>query len=365
MKTKIGIIGCGNISPQYFKTATRFSNIELVGCADMMFERAQARAAEYNTQAFTVDQILAHPDIEILINLTIPNAHGDIGLRALRAGKSVYNEKPLALDRGEAEAMLNLAAKNGLRVGCAPDTFLGGGMQSVRKLIDDGAIGEPIAATAFMQVHGHENWHPDPDFYYQPGGGPMFDMGPYYLTALVALMGPVKRVSGSVRKTFAQRTITSKPKYGQTIQVNVDTHVAGTLDFANGAIVTIVTSFDIWRATLPEIQIHGTTGSLQVPDPNSFGGPIKLYQAGDKDWRDVELTHSYQDGSRGLGVADMALSIQQKRPSHRANGQLAYHVLDIMHAIHEASNQGVALTLKSTCERPAALPPGVKEGDVE
>jgi predicted dehydrogenase len=365
MKTKIGIIGCGNISPQYFNTATRFHNIELVGCADMMFERAQARAQEYNTQAFTVDQILAHPDIAILINLTIPIAHGEIGIRALQAGKSVYNEKPLALDRAEAETMLNLAAKKGLFVGCAPDTFLGGGMQTVRKLIDDGAIGEPIAATAFMQCHGHESWHPDPDFYYQKGGGPMFDMGPYYLTALVSLIGPVKRVSGSVRKTFAQRTITSKPKYGQTITVNVDTHISGTLDFANGAIGTIVTSFDVWNATLPPIEIHGTAGSLQVPDPNSFGGPIKLFQPGDKAWRPIDLTHSYSDPSRGLGVADMALSLQQKRPTHRANGQLAYHVLDIMHAVHEASNQSAALTLKSTCERPAALPPGVKEGDVE
>jgi predicted dehydrogenase len=309
--------------------------------------------------------LLAHPDIEIIINLTIPNAHGDIGLRALNAGKSVYNEKPLALDRDEAAAMLALARQKGLRVGGAPDTFLGGGLQTVRKLIDDGAIGEPIAATAFMQCHGHENWHPDPAFYYQRGGGPMFDMGPYYLTALVSLIGPVKRVSGSTRVTFAERTITSKPKYGEKIRVNVPTHIAGTLDFANGAIGTIVTSFDVWRATPRPIEIHGTEGSLQVPDPNSFDGPVKLFRAGDADWQDVPLTHSYRDGSRGLGVADMALSIQHKRPAHRANGDLAYHVLDIMHALHESSDQGAAVRLESTCERPAALPVNVAEGDVE
>ncbi len=363
--TKIGIIGCGNISPVYFQACARLNAIELVGCADMVFERAQARATEYNTQAFTVDQMLAHPDIEIIVNLTIPNAHGEIGLRAVQAGKSVYNEKPLALARAEALSMLELARANNVRVGGAPDTFMGAGYQTVRKLIDDGAIGEPIAATAFMLGHGHESWHPDPAFYYQPGGGPMFDMGPYYLTGLVSLLGPVKRVSGSVRVTFPERTITSKPKFGQKIQVKVPTHVTGTLDFANGAIVTIITSFDVWRHTLPNMEIHGAEGSLSVPDPNSFGGPVKIARAGEKEWTDVPLTHSYANQSRGLGVADMALSIQRNRASHRANGELAYHVLDIMHAIHDSSNSGAHITLTSTCERPAALPANVTEGEIE
>ncbi len=362
--TKIGIIGCGNISPVYFQAAKRMKALDLVGCTDMLFERAQARAQEYGTQAFTVDQMLAHPDVGVIINLTIPKAHGEIGLRAVAAGKSVYNEKPLALSRDEAREMLAIAARNGVRVGGAPDTFMGAGIQTCRKLIDDGAIGEPIAATAFMMGHGHESWHPDPDFYYQPGGGPMFDMGPYYLTALGALIGPVKRVSGSTRITFRERTITSKPKAGQKITVRVPTHVVGVMDFANGAIGTIITSFDVWKHSMPRIEIYGTEGSLLAPDPNSFGGPVMLAKAGEKEWTDIPLVHSYADQSRGLGVADMVSAIRAGR-AHRASGELAYHVLDIMHAIHDASDTGAHVSLQSTCERPAPLPAGLTDGDID
>jgi predicted dehydrogenase len=330
----------------------------------MLFERAQARAQEYGTQAFTVDQMLAHPDVGIIINLTIPKAHGEIGLRAVNAGKSVYNEKPLALSRDEAREMLAVAAKNGVRVGGAPDTFMGAGIQTCRKLIDDGAIGEPIAATAFMMGHGHESWHPDPDFYYQPGGGPMFDMGPYYLTALAALIGPIKRVSGSTRITFPERTITSKPKAGQKINVRVPTHVVGVMDFANGAIGTIITSFDVWKHSMPRIEIYGTEGSLLVPDPNSFGGPVMLAKAGEKEWTDIPLAHSYADQSRGLGVADMVSAIRAGR-AHRASGELAYHVLDTMHAIHDASDAGAHVTLQSTLTRPAPLPIGLADGEID
>ena len=269
-KIKIGIVGCGNISPVYFQASKTLEVIDLVGCADLDVGRAQKRAEEYGVQAFTVDQMLQHPDIKIIVNLTIPNAHGEVGLQALRAGKSVYNEKPLALSREQGREMLNLAKAKSLRVGGAPDTFLGGGIQTCRKLIDDGVIGEPIAATAFMMGHGHESWHPDPEFYYQPGGGPMFDMGPYYLTALVYLMGSVKRVTGSTRSTFPERTITSQPKHGQKITVRVPTHIAGVMDFSNGAIGTIITSFDVWGHSLPPIEIHGTLGSLSVPDPNTL-----------------------------------------------------------------------------------------------
>ena len=362
--TKIGIIGCGNISPVYFQAAKRMKALDLVGCADMLFERAQARAQEYSTQAFTVDQMLAHPDVGVIINLTIPKAHGEIGLRAVAAGKSVYNEKPLALSRDEAREMLTSAARNGVRVGGAPDTFMGAGIQTCRKLIDDGAIGEPIAATAFMMGHGHESWHPDPDFYYQPGGGPMFDMGPYYLTALAALIGPVKRVTGSTRITFPERTITSKPKQGQKITVRVPTHVVGVMDFANGAIGTIITSFDVWQHSMPRIEIYGAKGSLLVPDPNSFAGPVMLAKAVDNDWSDIPLAHSYADQSRGLGVADMVSAIRSGR-SHRASGELAYHVLDIMHAIHDASDAGAHVALQSTCARPAPLPVGLADGEID
>lgn len=360
----IGIVGCGNISPVYFQACKRMEILNLIGCADLDTARAEARATEYGTRAFSVDALLAHPDVQVIINLTIPKAHGEVGLAALQAGKSVYNEKPLALTRDEGRRMLELAAAKGLRVGGAPDTFMGAGIQTCRKLIDDGAIGEPVAATAFMMGHGHESWHPDPDFYYQPGGGPMFDMGPYYLTALVTLMGPVRRVSGSARITFPERTITSKPKHGQTITVRVPTHVAGTLDFASGAIGTIITSFDVWRHSLPPIEVHGTLGSLQVPDPNTFGGPVRLARAGEKEWTDVPLTHGYANQSRGLGVADMGYAMHSGR-AHRTSGELTYHVLDVMHAIHDAAQGARAVDLASTCERPAALPTGLPEGRLD
>ncbi len=365
-KVNIGIIGCGNISPVYFKAAGRMNVLNLVGCADLDLARAQARATEYNTQAFRVDELLSHPDVQIIVNLTIPKAHGEVGIAAVEAGKSVYNEKPLALTREEAQRMLAVAEDNKVLIGGAPDTFMGAGIQTCRKLIDDGAIGEPIGATAFMMGHGHESWHPDPEFYYQPGGGPMFDMGPYYLTALVTLMGSVKRATGSARVTFPERTITSKPKYGQTITVRVPTHVAGVLDFSNGAIGTIITSFDVWKHSMPCIEIYGTEGSMQVPDPNSFGGPVKVAKAGEKEWTDVPLAHSYADQSRGLGVADMAYSLLAggARP-HRASGELTYHVLDIMHAIHDASIANRHIELESSVQRPAPLPIGLADGELD
>jgi predicted dehydrogenase len=365
-KVNIGIIGCGNISPLYFQACNRLHILNLIGCADLDANRAQARAAEYNTQAFSVDQMLAHPDVQIIINLTIPKAHGTVGIAALEAGKSVYNEKPLALTREEGQRMLTIAQQDRQRVGGAPDTFMGAGIQTCRKLIDDGAIGQPIGATAFMMGHGHESWHPDPEFYYQPGGGPMFDMGPYYLTALVALIGPARRVTGSARVTFPERTITSKPKYGQKIEVRVPTHVAGVIDFESGAVATIIQSFDVWKHSLPSIEIYGTEGSLQVPDPNSFGGPVRIVKAGDasREWTDVPLTHSYANQSRGLGVADMGYAMQSGR-KHRASGELTYHVLDIMHAIHDASVANAHIELESTCERPAALPTGLQDGELD
>ncbi|MCS7055753.1 MAG: Gfo/Idh/MocA family oxidoreductase [Thermoflexales bacterium] len=360
-KVNVGIIGCGNISPVYFRACKWLEILNLVGCADLDKSRAESRAREFDTHAFDVEALLTHPDIQIIINLTIPKAHGEIGIAALEAGKSVYNEKPLALSREEAQRMLALAQAKGLRVGGAPDTFMGAGIQTCRKLIDEGAIGQPIAATAFMLCHGHESWHPNPEFYYQPGGGPMFDMGPYYLTALVTLIGPVRRVTGSARITFPERTITSQPKHGQKITVQVPTHVTGLLDFASGAIGTIVTSFDVWKHSMPCIEIYGSEGSLQVPDPNGFGGPVYLAKAGEAEWREVPLTHPYSRQSRGLGVADMAYAMQSGRP-HRASGELTYHVLDIMHAIHEASAEGRHIQLQSTCERPVPLPTDIREG---
>ncbi len=364
-RTKIGVIGCGNISGVYLQSGQRFHNLEVVACADLDVERAKAKATEFNIpKACSVKELLAIPEIEIVINLTIPRTHAEIAIQTLEAGKHTYGEKPLAVTREEGQKVLQLAKAKNLRVGCAPDTFLGGGIQTCRKLIDDGWIGEPIGATAFMTCHGHESWHPDPDFFYQPGAGPMFDMGPYYVTALVNLIGPIRRITSSARATFAERTIVSQPKYGQKIKVNTPTHIAGIMDFANGAIGTILTSFDVWHAELPRIEIYGTAGSLSVPDPNSFGGPVRVRREGGAAWSEVALTHGYFENSRGLGVADMASSIVTHRP-HRASGELALHVLDAMQSFIEASAAQKHLELATTCAKPAPLPLGLRAGEID
>jgi len=363
-KTKIGIIGCGNISGTYLKVAQRLQNIEVIACADLDAQRAQAKAQEFGVSACSVKELLKRGDLEIILNLTIPKAHAEIMLAALEAGKHAYGEKPLAVSRDDGQKILTLAAAKKLRVGCAPDTFLGAGLQTCRKLIDDGWIGTPIAATGFMMSHGPENWHPDPEFVYQKGAGPLFDMGPYYITALVSLLGPVRRVSGSARVTFAERMITSKPKFGTMMKVETPTHIAGVLDFANGAIATLVTSFDVWAHEHPRLEIYGAAGSLSVPDPNTFGGPVRVKRSDTQAWMEVPLAFGYAENSRGLGTADMAQAIRSGRP-HRAGGELAFHVLDIMHAILEASESGKYVTLKSTCAQPKPLPLGLADGMVD
>lgn len=363
--TGIGIIGCGAISGIYLQNLTRrFRNTRVVACADLVAERATKAAAEHGVaKACTVEELLRDPAVQIVLNLTIPRAHASVSLAALAAGKHVYLEKPLAVTRADGARVLKAARKAALRLGGAPDTFLGAGIQTCRKLIDDGAIGRPIGATAFMTCHGHESWHPAPEFYYQPGGGPMLDMGPYYLTALVALLGPVARVAGSARTTFPERTITSDPKRIRTVAVEVPTHVAGILDFASGAMGMILTTFDVWGARLPRIEIYGTEGSLSVPDPNGFGGTVEVLRQREKEWRAVPLAFAYAENARGVGVADMADAIEKGRP-HRASGELMYHVLDVMEGIHDASSAGRSYAVKSTCERPAPLPLGLADGEI-
>jgi predicted dehydrogenase len=355
-RTKIGVIGCGTISSIYLTVCPTFDLLEVAACADVILERAEAQAAKYGVPvACSPAELLRDPEIAIVVDLTVPAAHGEVALAALAAGKSVYNEKPLALTRAEGQEILQRARAAGLRVGGAPDTFLGGGLQTCRKLIDDGWIGTPVAATAFMLSHGPENWHPDPEFLYQPGAGPLFDMGPYYLTALIALLGPVRRVTSSARITTPERIIGSQPKRGARIAVNTPTHVAGVLDFAGGPVATLVTSFDVWSAEVPRIEIYGTAGSLSLPDPNTFGGPVRIRRAGAEEWNTVPIPFGYTQNSRGLGVADMAYALRSGRP-HRANGDLTYHVLDIMHALLEASDAGRHVDIASTCARPAPLP---------
>ena len=356
---KVGIVGCGNISGIYFAAGKKFQILDIVACADLDVSRAKAKAEEHGVpKACSVDELLADPEIQIVINLTIPKAHYEVCLAAVNAGKHTHVEKPLCITREQGQRLLATAKERGVRVGAAPDTFLGGGHQTCRKLIDDGWIGEPIGATAFMLCHGHESWHPDPEFYYKAGGGPMFDMGPYYLTALVAMLGPIKRLTGSTRITFPERTITSASKYGTKIAVDIPTHVSGIMDFANGAVGTILTSFDVWHHQMPNIEIYGTEGTMRVPDPNGFGGPVLLRRAGASEWTEMPLSHGFADNSRGIGVADMAYAIQSGRP-HRASGELGYHVLEAMHGFHDSSATGRHYRMKSSVKRPAAFPLGL------
>ncbi len=363
--TPIGIIGCGNISGAYAKACATFHDIRLVAVADIDLDRARAKAAEYNIpKALSVDEMLADSEIEIIVNLTIPAAHASVATQILESGKSAYNEKPLGVALEDGSRLVALAKEKNLRLGCAPDTFLGAGLQTSIKLISDGAIGRPLAATAFMLSRGAENWHPDPEFFYKIGGGPMFDMGPYYLTALVAMLGPVTRVAGLTSKSFSERTIGSAPKKGQVFTVDVPTHVTGNIQFASGPIATMITSFDVHSHQLPWIEIYGSEGTLAVPDPNSFGDPVRLRKAGEKEFQEIPFTHGYSENCRGIGVADMAVAAKLGRP-HRASGDLALHVLELMHAFHISSDSGKYYDVASTVERPAPLPTGLAPGEIE
>lgn len=359
--SNVGIIGCGNISSAYINGCRAFEHLRVAAVADLARDAARAKAAEHDIPAvYSVEELLADPAIDIVINLTVPTAHAAVSLAAIAAGKHIYSEKPLAITRQEGQAILETAAARGVRVGCAPDTFLGGGLQTCRKLIDDGAIGEPVAATAFVLSHGPEGWHPNPGFFYQAGAGPLFDMGPYYVTALVHLLGPVRAVTAMARISFPERVADSPAIRGQKLPVEVPTHVAATLAMAAGPVATLITSFDVWGHSLPRIEVYGSEGSLSVPDPNRFDGPVRLLRAGSKEWQEVPLTHS-DAVSRGTGVADMALAISRGE-AHRASGALAYHVLDVMQSFYDASDEERWVYPASTCDQPAALPPGAPEG---
>lgn len=363
-KVKIGLIGTGNISPAYIKGCQAFEILDLVACADIDIARAQATAEQFAIpKACSVAELLADPQIQMVINLTVPQAHAPVSLMAIRAGKHVYSEKPLAVSLQDGKQILDEAKTRGVLVGCAPDTFLGGGQQTCLRLINDGVIGEPVAAVAFMASHGPEGWHPNPDFFYMVGGGPMFDMGPYYLTALVNLLGPIKRISGSARISFKERIATSQSHMGRHIPVEVPTHTTGTLDFASGAVCILITSFDVWAHHLPIIEIYGSEGSLSVPDPNTFGGTVKLYRTAKREWQDTPLTHS-SEVSRGIGVADMAYALIYHRPP-RASGELAYHVLEAMHAFELSSQHNRHIELSSAPNKPAPLPMGLTPGHLD
>jgi len=365
-QVKIGIVGCGSISAAYLRTAQVMKILETAACADLDAERAKAKAEEFGIRgACTVDELMADPEIRIVVNLTTPQAHFDISMKAIEAGKHVYSEKPLAVTREDGRRILDAAAAKGVRVGCAPATFIGGGLQTCRKLIDDGAIGAPVACAAFVAFHGPENWHPDPEFLYKVGAGPMFDLGPYYLTALTSLLGPVSRVTGCSGILIPERTITSEPKNGRKITVETPDHVTGCFDFASGAAGVIITSFAVWASQLPRMEIYGAEGTLSVPDPNTLGGPVRIKKPGSADWQDVRLTHPHTDrGKWGIGVADMAHAIVSGRP-HRATGEQAFHILDVMHGFLDASRDGEHYIPVSRMSRPSPVPTGLAEDTLD
>ena len=360
-KLGIGIVGLGNISAAYLKASTNFPILDIRAVADMNPAAAKARADEFGLKAVGLDELFADPSIDIILNLTIPKAHVEVGLRAIDAGKHVYSEKPLGIVFSEGQILVAAAKAKGLRVGSAPDTFLGGSHQTARRIIDDGVLGQMIGGTAYFMCPGHERWHPNPAFYYEAGGGPMLDMGPYYITDLVNLLGPVAKVSGISSMLRDTRTITSKERAGEIIPVHVPTHVSGTLQFVNGAVVQVTMSFDVAAHKHVPLEIYGTEGSLLVPDPNHFGGQIEMLKKGGE-WANVDTDMPYADGNyRSIGLADMAHAIASGRP-HRASGDLALHVLEVMEAFETSSQSGQVVTITTPVERPAPLSESLVSG---
>ena len=371
----IGIIGCGNISHSYLKGAARSEQVRVKSIADTRMEAAQEKAAEYGVPAVTVDQLLADPDIQIVINLTVPLAHAPVSLQVVEAAKHVYSEKPLAIRHAEAEALMLAAAAKGMRVGCAPDTFLGAGHQACRRAIDAGLIGRPIAGSAFFATHGMEHWHPNPEFFFKRGGGTMLDIGPYYVTQLVNLLGPVERLAAQATIGSATRTVSSEPLKGSIINVEVPTTVNGVMSFANGASVTITASWDVWKHNRVPFEIYGSEGSMLVPDPNFFGGEPMVTER-DGDWRPLDISvHPFGKPNRYtsngahvadyriVGLLDMAAAVRDNRP-HRASGELAMHVLEVLDAFERSSTEGRHVMIETSCERPKPLPLGKDEEDV-
>lgn len=352
-KVKIGIIGVGDISGIYLKNITElFKEIEVYAVCDLIKEKA-LKAKEYNPDVIIYDtmyEVFADENVDIVLNLTRPYEHYGVSKAALQAGKHVYSEKPLAATLEEGKELVALAKEKNLLLGGAPDTFMGAGIQTCRKLIDDGYIGTPIGAAAFMICHGHESWHPDPAFYYKHGGGPMMDMGPYYITALINLLGRVSSTMSVAKTSFPTRTITSAPHFGETVEVEVPTHVNGILTFDSGAVATITTTFDVYYNNQARFEVYGTEGTLIVPDPNCFDGSIKLLKPQDGEYKEIPLCFQYAQNSRALGLADMAKALQTGR-EFRANCEQTYHVLEVMQSLAKG---GVA-TIESSFTRKAPM----------
>ncbi|KAA3510322.1 Gfo/Idh/MocA family oxidoreductase [Agrobacterium vitis] len=365
----VGIIGCGNISSAYFTLAPLFKGITVVACADINMNAAELRAEEFGVKAQTVEELLANPDVDVVVNLTIPAVHYAVSKQILEAGKHVYSEKPLVLSLEEGESLRRIAKDKGLSVGCAPDTFLGGAHQLARKHIDEGGIGRVTSGTCHVMSPGMEMWHPNPDFFFLPGGGPVLDLGPYYIANLINLIGPVKRVGALTSMASETRTITSEPRNGQVIPVKTPTNIHALLEFVNGATITLSASWDVWCHRHANMELYGTEGSLFVPDPNFFGGVVEA-TGRNKDVKPLEgWDHPFginnQESAQGpranyrtAGLADMALAIIEGRDA-RCSLDRVLHGVDVMTAILKSGETGEFITLSTSCTQPAAL--GVEE----
>jgi predicted dehydrogenase len=352
---RIGIVGLGFISQAYLDTLARHPGVRITAVADLDAARSAAAAAGLeHAVALTVDRLLSSRDVDAVLNLTIPAAHTEIALGAIENGKSVYSEKPLAVTFDDARRVVEAAAEAGVGVGCAPDTVLGTGTQTARAAIDAGHIGRPTAAIATMVTPGHERWHPDPGFYYRPGGGPLLDMGPYYISALVHLLGPVRAVVGAGSRLRGERVIGSGPRAGERIAVEVDSHVTGILEHENGALSTITTTFDGVATTAAPIEVHGEAGTLSVPDPNRFDGEPRLFPLGGSGWVPLAPSAGYVDGARGVGVLDFLTATDDRRT--RAGGEVALHVLETMTAMIRSAEEGRRIPLTTTVARPTPVP---------
>ncbi len=365
MSTKlgIGILGCGNISAAYMRLAPLFSGIEVRACADINQDAAKARAEEFGLRAETVDGLLAADDIDVVVNLTIPAAHFEVSKSVLDAGKHVYSEKPFVLSVEEGKVLAAAAAEKGLRVGSAPDTFMGGSHQLARNLIDTGAIGKVTSGTCFVQSPGMEMWHPNPDFFFQPGGGPILDLGPYYVSNLVQLLGPVKRVCAMSSSGSEYRTITSEPRHGEKIKVETPTTIHAVLQFHAGAQITYCASWDVWQHGHSNMELYGQEGTLHVPDPNFFGGEVRMTEKGgfsniSKDWNHpFSLSNDRGRANyRTAGLADMAQAILENRP-HRCSLEFALHAVDVMTSILASGEKGEFIDINTECSRPEPLDP--------
>ncbi|MEV0225633.1 Gfo/Idh/MocA family oxidoreductase [Streptomyces sp. NPDC050704] len=352
---RIGVVGLGVISRAYLDTLHGHPAVRVTAVADLDASRAAAVAAELpGVEALPVEELLSSPDVDTVLNLTVPAAHAEIALGAIAHGKNVYGEKPLAATLVDAHAVVAAAAQAAVGVGCAPDTVLGTGIQTARAAVGAGSIGRPLFASAMMVTPGHERWHPQPDFYYTAGGGPLLDMGPYYLASLVHLLGPVRAVIGAAGRLRAERVIGSGPRAGERIPVEVDSHVSGVLEHVGGALTTITTSFDGVATTAAPIEVHGEAGTLAVPDPNGFDGEVRLFELGDTRWRTLPPSAGYVGGTRGVGLLDFVSADERRAP--RANGDLALHVLETMSALLDSADTGRRIELTTSTALPAPVP---------